>query len=178
MSPKPPQKRALKKVPAKKQVADKRRAKAKRDPHDRSHLKRVFTDAEIEAVCDLIRYEHLSETAALKKMGFHWPTWRDRRRENKTMDAAVEAAQKDLLDEMMDPGTILTILDKANRDNAHAVKVKVWGRFEFAGKIAPERFGTNHHKVDGSLRVLGLADVLKEISDAGGDVGPGPSSPV
>jgi hypothetical protein len=149
------------------------------DRNGRGHYKREFTPTEIANVCDLIRNGQMSETAAIRLMGFDWETWRARRRENKLMDADILAAEKDLVDEMMHPGTILTILNQAvDKDSAQAVKVQVWGRFELAGKIDPERWATQHHKVDSVQRIVGLKEHLKAISDAGGDVGPGPSKPV
>jgi hypothetical protein len=177
---KPPRaERPKKHQPTAREIADKKRKQAtKRDPHDRSHLKTEFTDGDIDAVCELISEGRLSLTKALAKLKFRYRTFKARMAEDAAMDAMVRSAGRDLLDQLMDPGEILELSEKAtNKNNSQGVKVRLYARFTLAEKVDPDKWNgkTVTHKGELGHRILGMGQLLKEISDAGADVGPGPS---
>jgi hypothetical protein len=155
-----------------------RKAKARQGATDKR--KRVFTDKEIDAVCELIVEESMSLKAALKKMNFHRLTFRLRMRENPEMAKKVNAARQEMCDENLDPADLIQLTHGIKtKAQAAIVKVQLYGREMADKRLYPERHQKNVNLSGGlDVRVPGLGALLKEISDAGGDTGIGPSKGV
>lgn len=169
-----------KRAPHKKLTESEIREKARKlankaDPHSRGHLKTEYDADDVDSLCDLIVEAQVSLSEACKRLGFRFQTFRARMREDAALNKRVLAAIDDLRSVLTCPIEAIKIADKAHdKESAAVAKVQVWARFEASDRMlgGGKHLNLNH---GGALRITGLGELLKEISDAGGDVGPGPS---
>jgi N-glycosylase/DNA lyase len=143
------------------------------NPGSHDHLKKQYTQAEIDKVCEIIR-DGNSEKAALKRCRIRWVTWRARRRENKEMDDAVQTAENDLLSHLMSMGAVedelRKITGKAIDAKAKVAKVKIWARMAMAEKIRPDLYKPQT-KIEHTGRIAGMEQLLNEIDGSETGVG-------
>lgn len=158
-----------------------RRASARENPNKtRKHLRTEWSADEVQDICDLISGEvgpGMALATALRQLGIRRGTFRARMDEDKELAAAIHRAQRYFYDDLVDPGAVMEEARLAtNKENAPAVKVRLHARFTLAEHVDPDKWGKRLNlKGDVTHRITGLGELLKEISDAGGDVGVGPS---